>query len=47
MVSPNLKIDPELVEIKTKYDGIKESNYKTEEHDSEYLLKSLKIDNDF
>ena len=30
---PNLKIDPELLKIRTKDDEIKDLNYKTENHD--------------
>ena len=45
MAYPSLNKDPELLNIKTKDDQIKELQYKTEEHDYENILKSLKIDN--
>ena len=44
---PDLKNEPELLKIKTKDDQLKELQYKTEEHDHENILKSLKIDNDY
>ena len=40
----NLNNDPELLKIITKDDEIKDLNYKTEKHDHENILKSLKID---
>ena len=44
---PNLKTDDvELLKIKTKDDQLKELQYKTEKHDHENILKSLKIDNE-
>ena len=44
---PNLKTDDvELLKIKTKDDQLKELQYKTEEHDFENILKSLKNDNE-
>ena len=43
---PNLKIDPELLKIKTNYDGIKDLE-KTEKHDHGNILKSLKIENEY
>ena len=46
MVYPNLENeDPTLLKIATKDNEIKELKYKTEKHDHENLLKSLKIDN--
>ena len=43
---PNLKNDDvELIKIKTKDDQLKELQYKTEKHDHENILKSLKSDN--
>ena len=42
---PDLKNDVELLKIKTKDDQIKELQYKTERHDHENILKSLKSDN--
>ena len=43
---PNLKNDDvELLKIKTKHDQLKELQYKTEKHDHENILKSLKSDN--
>ena len=42
---PNLKTDDvELLKIKTKDDQLKELQYKTEKHDFENILKSLKSD---
>ena len=43
---PDLKNEPQLLKIKTKDDQLKELQYKTEKHDFDNLLKSLKIDND-
>ena len=44
---PNLKTDDvELLRIKTKDDQLKELQYKTEKHDHENILKSLKSDNE-
>ena len=44
----NLKTDDvEILKIKTKDDQLKELQYKTEKHDHENLLKSLKIDNEY
>ena len=46
-VYPNLKTDDvELLKIKTKDDQLKELQYKTEKHDFENILKSLKNDNE-
>ena len=46
-VYPNLKTDDvELLKIKTKDDQLKELQYKTEKHDHENILKSLKNDNE-
>ena len=45
---PNLKADDvELLKIRTKDDQLKELQYKTEKHDHENILKSLKIDNEY
>ena len=44
---PNLNNDPELLEIKTRDDEIKNLKYQTEKHDHENILKSLKIDNEY
>ena len=44
---PDLKNEPELLKIKTKDDQLKELQYKTEKHDHEIILKSLKIDNEY
>ena len=38
--------DVELLKIKTKDDQLKEFQYKTEKHDHENILKSLKSDNE-
>ena len=44
---PNLKTDDvEFLKIKTKYDQLKEFQYKTEKHDYENILKSLKSDSE-
>ena len=42
----DLKNEPELLKIKTKDDQLKELQYKTEKHDHENILKSLKADNE-
>ena len=39
--------DPILLKITTKDDRIKELQYKTEKHDHENILRSLKIDNEY
>ena len=44
---PDLKNEPELLKIKTKDDQLKELQYKTERHDHENILKSLKSDNEY
>ena len=44
---PTLKTEAELLEITTKDDEIKTLKYKTEKHDFESILKSLKIDIDY
>ena len=44
---PNLINDPELLELKAKGDEIKDLKYKTEKHDHENILKTLKSDNEF
>ena len=44
---PDLKNDVELLKIKTKDDQLKELQYKTEKHDHEKILKSLKADNEY
>ena len=41
---PDLKNEPELLKIKTKDNQLKELQYKTERHDHENKLKSLKVD---
>ena len=44
---PNLKTDDvELLKIKTKDDQLRELQYKTEKHDHENILKSLKADSE-
>ena len=43
---PDLKNEPELLKIKTKDDEIKELKYRTEKHDHENILKSLKSDSE-
>ena len=44
---PNLKTEAELLKITTKDDEIRELKYKTEKHDHENILKSLKVDNEY
>ena len=44
---PSLKNDPELLKIKTKDVEIKNLKYKTEKHNHENILNSLKIDNEY
>ena len=44
---PILYNEPELFKIKTKDDEIKDLKYRTEKHDHENILKSLKIDNEY
>ena len=43
---PDLKIEPELLGMKTRDDEIKNLKYQTEKHDHENILKSLKADNE-
>ena len=43
---PDLKNEPELLKIKTRDDEIKNLKSQTEKHDHEYILKSLKSDNE-
>ena len=44
---PDLKNDINLLKVTTKDDEIKELKYKTEKHDHENILKSLKIDSEY
>ena len=44
---PNLKNDVESLRIKTKDEEIKILKYRTEKHDHQNILKSLKVDNDY
>ena len=44
---PDLKSEPEILKIKTKDDQLKELQYRTEKHDHENILKSLKVDNEY
>ena len=44
---PDLRNDVELLKIKTKVDQLKELQYKTEKHDHQNILKSLKADNEY
>ena len=46
MAYPNLN-EPELLKIKTRDDEMKELKYRSEKHDHENILKSLKIDNEY
>ena len=43
---PNINNEPELLQIKTKDDEIKNLKYLTEKHDHANLLRCLKIDNE-
>ena len=45
--SPNLSNEPEVLKIKSEDDQSKELQYKTEKHDLEIKLKSLKTDKNF
>ena len=47
MSYPNLINDPELLKMKTKFDQLKELDYKTEKQDREKILKSFKSDNEY
>ena len=47
MAYPDKINDPELFKIKTEDDEIKDKKCKTEKHDHESLLDSLKVDSDF
>ena len=40
---PNIINEPELLKIKTRDDGIKDLNYRSEKHDHENILKTLKL----
>ena len=44
---PDLKNEPELLKLKTKDDQLRDLQYRTEKHDHENILKSLKIDNEY
>ena len=46
MAYPNINGDAEFLKLKTKDDQLKELQYKTERHDHENILKSLKSDNE-
>ena len=46
MTYPNLNNEPELLQIKTRDDDIKDLKYQTEKHDYENVLKFLKTDNE-
>ena len=43
---PNLNNEPELLEIKTRDDEIKNLKYQTEKHDYENILKSPEAENE-
>ena len=43
---PDLKNEPDLLKIKTKDDQLKELQCRTEKHDHENILKSVKADNE-
>ena len=44
---PSLNNETDLLKIKTRDDEIKSLKYRTERHDHENILKSLKVDNDY
>ena len=44
---PKINNEPEILKIKTKDDQLKEHQYRTEKHDFEKVLKSLKVDNEY
>ena len=44
---PNINNEPELLKTKKTDDEIKNLKYQTEKHRHEFILKSLKIDNEF
>ena len=44
---PNLNNEPEMLNIKTRDDDVKNLKYQTEKLDHESILKSLKIDNEY
>ena len=44
---PSLNNDPELLKIKTKDDEIKDLKYRSEKHDHENIIKSVKNDNEY
>ena len=44
---PKLNKEAEMLNIKTKDEKIKDSKYRTEKHDLENILKSLKVDNEY
>ena len=46
MTYTNISNDPELLRIKSKDDLLKELQYRTEKHDFDNILKSLKNDNE-
>ena len=43
---PDLKNEPELLQLKTRDDEIENFKYQTEKHDHENILISLKVDNE-
>ena len=44
---PSLNNDTELLKIKTKDDEIKDIKHKSEKHDHENIINSLKIDKEY
>ena len=44
---PDIKIEPELLKIRTRDDEIKNLKYQTEKQDHENILESLKVDNEY
>ena len=44
---PNLKIEPKLLKNKPRDDEIINLKYRSEKHDNEKILKSLKTDNEY
>ena len=47
MAYPNINGDPETLKLKIRVDQIKELQYRTERHDQEKKIKSLKFHNEF
>ena len=44
---PDLMKEPKLLKMKTRDDQLKDLRYRSEKHDYENIIKSLKIDNEY